>query len=405
MRTKFLILFLFCGKILLAGWFAQNSGTTKHLYGMNFNHGNENHVWACGEDGIILYSSNGGNTWVQQNSGTTNTLYAIVFIEMQGAPVFAVGENGTILRSTQETLVWTTIPSPTTKTLRDISEFGFIAVGDSGTMIRSTDAGLTWVLLVQVTTNNLNAVTGTFSKVAVGDGGTVLRAIDPGQTWQAMSIGTTENLYGVPLFFSPFLIVGANGFIAKSSNIGANWSMLPWGGNTKLNGIEYSVNNDSRIYITGNNGTILKSTNGGANFGRQISGTNVNLNATFFYLDDNTGYVVGNNGTILKTTDGGGVMTGIENNNSHENNFVLHQNYPNPFNPSTTIKFEIPAESFVGVKIYDAQGKEIEELVNEKLTAGSHSISFNGENLSSGIYYYKLISEKFSQVKKMILLK
>jgi hypothetical protein len=86
-------------------------------------------------------------------------------------------------------------------------------------------------------------------------------------------------------------------------------------------------------------------------------------------------------------------------------NFILFQNYPNPFNPTTIIRFEIPRESIVTIKLYDLLGREIKTLVNEEKTAGSYSYIFDGSSLSSGIYFYRITAGKFAQTKKMILMK
>ncbi|MFZ1320205.1 MAG: T9SS type A sorting domain-containing protein [Ignavibacteria bacterium] len=80
-------------------------------------------------------------------------------------------------------------------------------------------------------------------------------------------------------------------------------------------------------------------------------------------------------------------------------------NYPNPFNPSTNIKFDLPKDVLVSIKIYDMLGREIRTLVNDFKTTGSYTISFNGADLSSGIYYYKIKAGDFEQVRKMMLLK
>jgi para-nitrobenzyl esterase len=102
-----------------------------------------------------------------------------------------------------------------------------------------------------------------------------------------------------------------------------------------------------------------------------------------------------------------GFVTGIENNNNSTlpGNFILFQNYPNPFNPTTIIRFEIPRESIVTIKLYDLLGREIKTLVNEEKTAGSYSYIFDGSSLSSGIYFYRITAGKFAQTKKMILMK
>lgn len=85
--------------------------------------------------------------------------------------------------------------------------------------------------------------------------------------------------------------------------------------------------------------------------------------------------------------------------------YYLSQNYPNPFNPATTIRFDIPKQSAAKLVIYNAIGQEISILVNNKLEAGSYEVSWNATALPSGIYFYKLETEGFTSIKKMILLK
>jgi hypothetical protein len=91
--------------------------------------------------------------------------------------------------------------------------------------------------------------------------------------------------------------------------------------------------------------------------------------------------------------------------------FSLSQNYPNPFNPVTKLEFGIPASrgesklGYVSLKIYDVRGREVSELVSEQLSPGLYEVEFNGSNYTSGVYFYKLISGKFIETKKMILAK
>jgi len=92
-------------------------------------------------------------------------------------------------------------------------------------------------------------------------------------------------------------------------------------------------------------------------------------------------------------------------NNTNPNEFKLYQNYPNPFNPSTTINFSIPHSGFTQLKVYSALGIEARTLVSENKQAGDYQIEFNSENLSNGMYIYRLVSGKYSETKKMILLK
>ena len=85
--------------------------------------------------------------------------------------------------------------------------------------------------------------------------------------------------------------------------------------------------------------------------------------------------------------------------------FLLAQNYPNPFNPSTVINYQLPVNSNVTLKVFNALGKEVAELVNEKKEPGTYSVDFSGANLSSGAYFYRLQAGNFIQTKKFILMK
>ena len=93
--------------------------------------------------------------------------------------------------------------------------------------------------------------------------------------------------------------------------------------------------------------------------------------------------------------------------------FRLEQNYPNPFNPSTKIKFTIPyvnaseakQSELVTLKVYDVLGTEVVTLLNEKKSAGIYEVEFDARQLPSGIYFYQLRTESFTNTKKMVLLK
>jgi gluconolactonase len=91
--------------------------------------------------------------------------------------------------------------------------------------------------------------------------------------------------------------------------------------------------------------------------------------------------------------------------NLHMPSFRLFPNFPNPFNPSTAINYQLPATNYVTLKIFDILGREVTTLVNEIERPGSHTIRFDGGNLSSGIYFYSLRTESLVETKEMILLK
>jgi len=103
---------------------------------------------------------------------------------------------------------------------------------------------------------------------------------------------------------------------------------------------------------------------------------------------------------------GYGTLVGIrENNNSIVKDYQLFQNYPNPFNPTTTIKYQLKEPGFVTLKVYDILGKEVASLVNENEGAGYYKVNFDANNLSSGLYIYRLRANNYVESKKMLLTK
>jgi hypothetical protein len=96
---------------------------------------------------------------------------------------------------------------------------------------------------------------------------------------------------------------------------------------------------------------------------------------------------------------------GISANTNLPEGFNLEQNYPNPFNPTTNIKYNIPENSFVTLKVYDILGREIAVLVNKYQTAGTYNVPFSVNPISGGIYFYTLRTENFKSTKKMLLTK
>ncbi|GAB6283403.1 MAG: hypothetical protein STSR0008_21690 [Ignavibacterium sp.] len=94
-----------------------------------------------------------------------------------------------------------------------------------------------------------------------------------------------------------------------------------------------------------------------------------------------------------------------EKNTLQPKQYALNQNYPNPFNPSTTISYAIPNDGFVSLRIYNVLGQEIKSLVNQFQKSGNYKLMFDASNLPSGVYFYKIEANNFTQVKKMMLLK
>ncbi|MEO8665706.1 MAG: T9SS type A sorting domain-containing protein [Ignavibacteria bacterium] len=168
-----------------------------------------------------------------------------------------------------------------------------------------------------------------------------------------------------------------------------------------------NASNSLSLYYN-NNGSFEYKMRAGA-----YSGVSAPLFADFD--NDNKGDIVGT-GMIPPSGIGSNIIfmkgkntgtTGVSGNSiaNIPKDFLLSQNYPNPFNPATKISFEIPASEKVTIKVYDATGRVVDVLLNEFKNEGRYEVSFNGSNLSSGVYFYSLISENFKATKKMVLLK
>ena len=212
-----------------------------------------------------------------------------------------------------------------------------------------------------------------------------------------------------------WVIAVSTPYYYKTTNSGFNWQKVQI--NTQMNSLTFT--DSLKGWLVGIGGVIYYTTNSGNNFTVQSSGVTVDLQKIFM-VNDLTGWIVGNSGIILKTTNGG--ITPVEQISTNvPSDYTLSQNYPNPFNPGTKIKFQIapplnlpltggdvPAVAgSVGVKliIYDELGREIETLVYEQLHPGTYEVYWNGTNVASGIYFYRLQSENFVDIKKMVLLK
>jgi glucuronoarabinoxylan endo-1,4-beta-xylanase len=85
--------------------------------------------------------------------------------------------------------------------------------------------------------------------------------------------------------------------------------------------------------------------------------------------------------------------------------FALEQNYPNPFNPTTMIQYELASPSEVKLRVFDVLGREVATLINARQSAGRYRVEFNASRLSSGVYFYRLETQNFSQTRKMFLVK
>lgn len=217
---------------------------------------------------------------------------------------------------------------------------------------------------------------------------TLITGSDP--AWTVLVTGVTA--------FSPF-VVGDNGALpvelsSFTSSVLNNKVVLNWSTVSEQNNSGFAIERK-------NNSTAWTNINFTAG-----SGTS-NLSHNYSFTDNNLSS--GRYNYRLKQVDYNGNFRYYDLSNEVvidlPSKFSLSQNYPNPFNPETKINYSLPKSNFVILKIFDISGKEIMQLVNEKQDAGFYTVKFNAAGLSSGTYFYKLTSDGFSDIKKMMVVK
>ncbi|MDQ3019583.1 MAG: T9SS type A sorting domain-containing protein [Bacteroidota bacterium] len=231
------------------------------------------------------------------------------------------------------------------------------------------------------------------------------RSNDGGNTWSAGVRVNQDPINNGKVQYFPAINVDDNGglnviyydnrkissdsmdvYLSRSTDGGSSWR-------------DYRIN-DHRFRPKTVTGAV-----GAGNQGDNIGITSVGNKLWPVWMDDHTGvYQIWAAPIDLNTI---GITQTIS---AIPETFTLMQNYPNPFNPVTKIKFDIPSSitretQLVKIIVYDALGKEVTALVNQKLSPGSYEVDFNAANLPSGVYYYKLETGLHSIVKKMLFLK
>jgi len=380
-------------------WVQLNSGTTQELTCIFFVTPDSGFV--SGNNGTILFTSNGGSNWVSRSISTTHYVRNIQFIDNNNG--FGVyGEN--FIKTINAGINWVTTGHGSSLWVYDIYfpalTFGY-ACGEMGRIYRTTDSGNIWTFYSQmVFSNTLYSIF--FTNDSTGfctDGSSIFKSANGGLNWNWQFFGNANQCIYFPSDTIGYITAG--GTIGKTSNAGVNWFDLIVPAVLQYSGI-YFINNNTG-YVTGSNGDSRKTTNGGTSWTVMTLPVSTFINSVFF-VNSTTGYMCGYNGVILKTTNGG--LTTAENNSTHfPNKYVLEQNFPNPFNPVTAINFDIPKNEYVTLKIFDILGKEVTTLVDEPLTPGKYEVKFDGRGLSSGVYFYQLNTSDFKDVKSMLLIK
>jgi photosystem II stability/assembly factor-like uncharacterized protein len=401
-----------------------------------------------GKDGLMYRSTNSGYNWIKAlpvfNAATVSgSLYDVYFYNQNTG--FAVGYN--IFKTTNGGQNWINKPSPVSYLYRIkmVDSLNGIAVG-SNSIVRTTNGGENWIKINQQAyalydvyffDTNSGFITGGQPSL-----GLVLYSTDFFNNWTSLNSGIISAIYSIDFLNSTTgFITGLGGVIYKTTNRGNNWISQNSGTTNSLQQIQFV--NENTGFAVGDNGIFLKTTNSGNQWTQMNSGTIRELtclkffNSNFgiisgrsgilqhtqnggsnwnnqrisnyeiwglFFHNSNSGYIAGEYSILLNTTNGSYVFA----NNTSElipSDFSLYQNYPNPFNPATTIKFDIKKLSMVKISIFDITGKEVEVLVDEKLEPGTYSTSWDGSGYSSGVYFYRMSTEGFTETRKMILIR
>lgn len=408
--------------------------------------------------------------WYQQYLALNDVTKDISFTDSLNGWIITEGsfnnnDTGYIMRTTNGGVNWT-IQYDSTLVLNVIQfvdeNYGYAGGGfGRASFLKTTNGGINWQYSVAsgIGAYNIwdlkfvNRDTGWICSDDEFDGG-VFKTTNGGTTWQRQT--TPTHLRPIKLFFlnsdTGWALNTPNNSIYKTTNGGLNW--------TFLNGISaglkdlFFLNNDTGwiIRTINNQNGILKTINAGldwivqpdpkptgsglndififsnskgwiptqshsilslfssSTWGIQVVPPGFDPYFSIFMVDTNIGF---SGGTIfVKTDDGGGIITNLENNPVIiSEGFSLYQNYPNPFNPSTTISYRLTYNYYIQLRIFDIGGKELLTLVDQKQYAGSYEVQFNGSDLPSGVYFYRLemfderSNKNLSQTMKMILIR
>ncbi len=320
-------------------------------------------------------------------------------------------------------------------------------------IFKTTNGGLNFTRqFLDSNQNTLNAVQ--FANYDVGfvlSQNGILYTSNSGNNWISRNVPGTgsTNMYFVnsSTGYASGYINGSQSYFCKTTNAGINWSAETMNGiiidiffinentgwvsssdgklfrttdgwNSRTT-IEVGYTNISNIFfygaatgwMCGGNGQMYYTNNGGINWISQNTGISAGLFSVFF-VNPNTGWVLGNQfvnpylmtTNMYKTTNGG--ISALNNISSEvPEEYSLSQNYPNPFNPTTNIEFRIADLGFVSLTIYDAMGRVVETLQNGGMKPGVYQAQWNAAEYPSGVYFYRLSANGFTQTRKLILIK
>jgi photosystem II stability/assembly factor-like uncharacterized protein len=419
MKKLIFTLFIIHCSLLIANaqWILQHSSNS----GYSFHHVafiNRYTGWVCG-DGVIKKTTNEGNNWISQtHPAMDKNLYCILPVDSQ--VVYCVGWWETILKTTNGGTNWIAIRNGPYGTGSSYFSTSFINkdtgwfIGTGFKLLKTTNGCQSFDSI------SLFSIYATFdwdmkfkdanTGIFVGDGGQVFKSTNGGYNWFHVNIplnDTLSNFYKMSVYQNQYCYLAGNGGrIFSSSDFGSNWTRV-----TKI-----QLQNQNELYCCnfvnlntgwagGTTGVLYKTTNGGYNWQRENTHNDQTYNASIWFYDTLIGWVVGGGGKILHTTTGGEPLGIAKYEDIYCKDFELYQNCPNPFNNQTTIEFSINKNNNYQLIIYDLLGRQIEIIFKKYLTNGKYKVTYNSNELSSGMYFYVLESDGIKINKRFILLK
>lgn len=420
MRTLVLLLccfFAIAGELFSQPWQVLNSGTSANILEVKFINPSIGFI-TC-NDGKIKKTLDGGVSWnvILDQSIVIPSLFFVNYNVGFGAGYF-----GRIFKTTDAGNTWS-VSSPTGYVLRGIyfsdTTTGYV-VGDHGCIMKTTNGGANWSAQTPpVQDANLTGIfSGNRGYISVLDPLTSLFYTLDGTNWNdgnlrpGTELGFSVDFNGDLGCLVGYEEISSNYYplIFKTTNNGQIWSELKGQGKGMIFDVSISPTNSNKICAVGrylddpiynNQGLMMRSFDGGHTWSEEQWPVE-NMQFRGVYATATDFYVVGYSGVMLKSSHTVGISTI---NSDIPSSYTLSQNYPNPFNPTTNIEFSLQEKSFVKLKVFDVSGKQITELVNENLTVGTYKVGFDGSPNSSGVYFYTLETEKFTETKRMVLIK
>ena len=355
-----------------------------------------------------IYSTDGGITW--QRSNITGSLDNFYGISMVNSTTGYVSGDGTVFKTTTGGTDW--FETSSTGINNDLYDVFFLnentgwTVGQNGKCFKTTNAGNNWISFDwgggtddALNCSFINANTGWIC----GENGKLYKTTDGGATTTSQEINAYHgDIISLDMFSSNTGWITTQIDVRKTTNGGTNWDTvyLPF---TDIYPEDLSFADEMNGMILDGEGNVFKTSDGGDSW---EAGNLAAYPSSAYMVSPTEAYFCGNYSYIFGYKE---VISGTEltYTNSIPKDHYLEQNYPNPFNPSTTIKFGIPRQGLVSLKVYDMSGREVANLINNrKMNAGQVTQRFDGSSLSSGVYFYSLVVDgELIATKKMVLVK